>query len=357
MKAFIKKYGIFVFALLILAAGNDVFSQTVVVTAPTPKPAPKIVVPKTPPVIAGRGPVLPVSADRQTNEKSIKVSPKVSLSLCVLEGNVKVSGWDRDEVRVFVKDGSSIKFKVVQVSPQNKEPVWIMVLGFDPNAKGAGAAGECLYGDELEIDVPRGAMIEIKGRETRTTIDSVRKASVKNIGGNIVMRNVSEGVEAATYEGDVSVENSGGAMSLDSLNGNIIAFEVAPSEIGDVFRAKTNNGKIVLQDLSFRQIEVNSISGAINFNGEFADGGLYNFGTSNGSIVLNVPPDTACKINAVYGYGGFNSEFPINKLNEDNTSRFQKIIGTIGGGGDTTLNLTTSGGMIRVRKYKVKEQK
>lgn len=352
MKFTITKYNFVFFALMLFAASLNVFAQRTVVVTPKPVPTPKTAPPSRVVTVNRDKPALPdypsPVSERETSEKSLKVNAKVSLSMCVLEGNVKINGWDRNEIRVFIKDGSNLSFKVLQENTQ-KEAVWVMVVGFDPAKKTVRSSSECLYGGNIEIDAPRNASINIKGQETRTLIDSVRKAVVKNVGGNIILRNISEGVEASTYEGDVSVENSSGAMTLDSSSGNIIAFEVAPSEIGDIFRAKTNNGKIALQDLAFRQIEVNSISGSINFKGGLATGGIYSFGTSNGAINLVMPQNTSCKVVATYGYGGFNSELPIKKETENNTPRTQRIVGTMGTG-DATLNLTTSSGSINLKK-------
>ncbi|MBK8304849.1 MAG: hypothetical protein IPK98_16205 [Chloracidobacterium sp.] len=58
--------------------------------------------------------------------------------------------------------------------------------------------------------MPVNAVINIKGQETTTVIDTVRKASVKTIGGSINLRNIAEGAVAVTYEGDVTVEDSDG---------------------------------------------------------------------------------------------------------------------------------------------------
>lgn len=345
MKITTTKYNLAFFALTILISATNIFAQRSPKDAPAPKEPPSKVI-----TITRENPAPPeppeVYRRRETSEKSLKVNQKVSLSMCVLEGNVKINGWDRSEVRVFVKDGSNPDFKVMQTNPQN-EPVWVMIQAVNRNPKIR--TNECLVGESIEIDAPRNASVNIKGQETRTAIDSVRKASVKNVGGSIVLRNIGEGVEASTYEGDVTVENSSGAVSVESSNGNIIAFEVSPSEIGDIFKAKTNNGKIVLQDLSHRQIDVNSISGSINFNGTLSNGGIYTFGTSNGSINLTLPETTSCKVVATYGFGGFNSELPINKETENNTPRTQRIVGTIGKG-EATLNLTTSSGAIRLKK-------
>lgn len=321
------------------AASVNALSQTVV--------APPAKLPPRPPKVRAEPPAPPETG--VDSEKSLAVDAKVNISLCVLQGNVKINGWERNEVRIFVKDGSSIEFKIREKSRQSGKPVWITALS---PSRVPGKMSECFSGDQIEIDVPRSASIHLKGQETKTSIDSVRKATVENIGGDIFLRNISEGVNASTYEGDVSVENSSGAFALNSQNGNIIAFELSPSEIGDIFKAKTSNGTIVLQDLEHRQIEVNSISGTISFNGAFSGGGSYSFGTSNGAIVLAVPQDTSCKLTASYGYGNFNSELPIVKISENNYApRVQRIVGTMGSG-DATLNLTTSSGVIRIKSKK-----
>src|SRR5215203_5298967 len=43
-------------------------------------------------------------------EKSIATDAKVNISLCVSEGKIKINGWDRNEVRAFVNEGSEVGF-------------------------------------------------------------------------------------------------------------------------------------------------------------------------------------------------------------------------------------------------------
>jgi DUF4097 and DUF4098 domain-containing protein YvlB len=180
-------------------------------------------------------------------------------------------------------------------------------------------------------------------------IDSVKKVSVKNAEGNISLRNIPGGIVASTLQGDVTVENSGGAIQMESSTGNLVAFEVTPGEIGDLFRAKTSSGAISLQKVDHRQIEANTISGSVVFNGNILSGGLYNFRTSNGSIRLLIPDTSSCTIKASYGVGAFNSEIPLKFLYRNETSESRNLGATLGSG-NATINLTTSSGSIGVRK-------
>ena len=185
------------------------------------------------------------------------------------------------------------------------------------------------------------------------TIDTVRKAKVKTIGGDITVRNASSGVVASTYEGDVRVERSQGAMELESTTGNILVFDVGASDIGDILRAKTTSGMITLQGLEHRQVDVSSISGSIAFNGDLLTGGAYSLTTSNGSIRMSLPPSSACNVYAVYGYGSFNSELPMKVITENiEEGPVKKVQGSIGKSESTsaTLKLTTNNGSIAIKK-------
>ena len=282
-------------------------------------------------------------------EKSIAVDANVNISLCVETGNLKINGWERNEIRAFVSNGSQLGFNVREKSKRSNKPVWVMVLGFDPAKNTDSNADECLSGEEIEIDVPRNATVNVKSRESETTIELVGKVTVENVGGDIFLNHIARGVEATTFEGDVTVGNSSGAVTLQSTTGNIVVFDAAPSEIGDIFKAKTNNGAIMLKDVGHRQMEVGSNSGSVSFTGEFLTGGQYNFNTSNGSITLTIPQNSSSKITASYGYGAFSSEIPLQNLVKPATSKAQNLTGQIGKG-DATLNLTTYSGALRIKK-------
>jgi Rieske Fe-S protein len=284
-------------------------------------------------------------------EKSIKVDAKVNFQLCVSEGRIKINGWDRNEIRAYVGGGSQIGFVVLKKNKDN--PVWVKAIGFDPVKNTEPDADECLSGEEIEIDVPRGASVQIKGTESETLIESVRKVNVGNLSGDIFLNDIAEGIDATTYQGGVTVGKSSGAMSLTTTDGNIVAYEVSPSEVGDVFRAKTTNGMITLQQIEHGQTEVSSNSGSIRFNGEFVSGGQYNFNTQKGSILMTIPEKSSCLINAFFGYGQFNSDIKLLNEKRVNPSGLQTLTGQIGSG-EATVTLKTYNGRINIRKSETK---
>ncbi len=336
-----QKISLTIFALLLLTPFSFAYAQTA-------EAEPKIVV--APVKQKFKRKYKKVTGGNETSaEKSIAVDAKVNISLCVSDGKLKVNGWERNEIRAYVVSGSEVGFNVREKNKQSNKAVWVEVLGFDPTKNKETNPDECLSGEEIELDVPRGATVNVKGQASETIIESVGKVTVGIVGGDIFLSDIERGIDAKTYEGDVTVGKSGGAMTLISTTGNIVAFEVAPSQIGDIFIAKTSSGAITLQSVEHRQMEINSNSGSMKFVGEFLSGGQYTFGTQNGSILMAIPQNSSCKINASFGFGAFNSEFPLLNVVKNATSKTQSLSALLGSG-DATLNLTTYSGAIRIKK-------
>ncbi|MGQ0543520.1 MAG: DUF4097 family beta strand repeat-containing protein [Blastocatellia bacterium] len=284
-----------------------------------------------------------------TSEKSISVDSNVNIKLCVSNGNLRVNGWERNEVRVFVKSGRKPSIRVQEKDAASGKPNWLWITNTAIEGATPAPMSDCLSGASIELDVPMKASLNLSGRTTETTIDSVKKVNVKNISGNIFLRNIAGGITAATYQGGLMVENSAGAISLETTTGNIVAVEVSPGQIGDLFKAKTNSGALSMQEVDHRQIEANSISGSVLFNGKFLPGGIYSFKTSNGSIKMSLPEASSFKIIASYGYGALKCAFPWEIFYETISPGGKNLQAKIGSG-DATVNITTSSGNIAITK-------
>ena len=287
------------------------------------------------------------NGDRFTSERSIIVDPEVTIKLpCVSNANLKINGWRRNEVRVFVKHGRKFQLKPLETNEAGKVN-WLWI-GVAAEAR-TGPGSECLAGHSIEIDAPAGASLDLSGREVQASVDSLKKVNVNVVAGDITLRNISGGIYAHSGRGDLLVENSAGAIALNGTTGNIVVAEVKAGKIGDLLRAKTNSGAISLQRVEHRQIEASSISGSLIFDGKFLKGGLYNFRTSNGSIDLSIPALSSCTFKVTYGIGHFKYDVPLKVLSEDITPRAKIVVARLGTG-DATVSLTTSTGVIGIRK-------
>ncbi len=284
-------------------------------------------------------------------EKSIEVDSKVNIDLCVSEGIVKINGWNRNEVRVFITDGGRAGFKTFGKNSDGK-PTRVTILGYDPAKERVSAGRECLAGESIELDLPYGTNISrLEGRgDVEITVESLAKASVKTNESNIFLRDIKEGIVAKTFEGNITVENSGGAIDLDSVNGNILAYGLNPLENSDVLKVKSNNGRIVLQSNSHSIMDAWTISGSIDFSGNIQTDGQYSFKNTSGRILLQVPQSSSFAVQIVSQQKNFTSNLPIKVLTQDvYPPSMQKIVGECGNG-EASIKLQNQTGQIIISK-------
>lgn len=308
---------------------------------------PTVTAPRPPAPVRVPRPAPPVRDENSSSEKSIAAASNVNIKMCAVEGVVKVNGWDRNEVRAFVSGGSEVNFKVLD--KKNDLPVWLSVYGSSNSSRRVAHGNDCLSGSEIELDVPRGATLNLVGQENSVLVDSIKKVKIEIVGGSISVANVAQGIAAKTRDGSIVVRDSGGAINLQSVNGSLTAFETEANEIGDIFTAKTINGSVRLQNVGHRQMEVGSIAGSLRYEGAFASGGQYSFITTSGIISLLLPQNTSCAVKASYG-GYFQSDIPLKNKVVTSPSPQTKNLTGIFGDGIANLNLTTYTGAISIKK-------
>lgn len=268
-------------------------------TVPTPAPKPAVVVQS------------PARPSEVPAEKSISVANRVSVTLCVGAGNVRINGWDRSEVRALVRGGGNVGFRVAERDPDSQRPVWVFVIGGEFRDGVPLKSDECLKGSDIEVDVPREAVVSLESRRSETTIESVGRVRVRNVSGNIILNGIANGIDAINYEGGIIAGASSGPIALTTTSGSIVAYDLRQREPGDVFRAKTTSGAVNLQSIGHRQIQTNTISGATTYTGPLLAGAQYGFDTQIGQIRITVPSDSSCRLSAWFGFGRFDSQIPL----------------------------------------------
>ncbi len=288
----------------------------------------------------------------EPQEKSVAVLPGVYVTLCVARGAVRVNGWDRNEVRAFHAGGKDLGIRVLERGKE-KKPAWVEVLGYEPESPPA-KAEKCLIGDIIELDVPVGASVTLKGLSSETSIVGVKKASIEIVGGDIFLNDISDSIDARTQQGGVTVNNSGGKMALETTTGNIVAFNTEAVEPGDYFKAKTRSGAVTMQSIGQKQIAASSISGSINYVGDIKNYGRYEFTTTEGILNIVIPQTSSYWLTAAYG-GRFISDFQVKVIREEETESLFYLYGRVGSG-EANLTLKSYSGTIRLRKRELPDE-
>lgn len=249
-----------------------------------------------------------------TAEQSLAAEATVTLLACVESGGVVVRAWDRKEVRARSNDASRIELRRADATVEPNPATRIEVLVAKDQAEPA-RPGLCSNSGNLELDVPRGSTIQIKGNTGDISITGVASVRAKNLSGDIELQRITKSTEAWSANGTIIMRNSSGRVRLETISSEIVASDLAPDEVSDEFFAKSVSGEIMLAKLAHTHVEATSSNSSIDFTGALVEGGLYTFKSHSGSVRLSLPPDSSFQLNAkVHHSGEIITEFPIRQV-------------------------------------------
>ncbi len=244
-----------------------------------------------------------------TVERSVAANPNVTVSVCLVSGDIKVHGWARNEVRARSNDADAIEFRRSAGDRESDPAKEITVLLSHVPAH---RSGSCSTEADIELDVPRGAIVRLQTRDGDIQVVDVSTVSATAQAGDLDLKGVQRSVEAHTIGGNISLGNSTGSAKLSSVGGNIEARGVGPAAAGDNFEAATVGGDITLEKTGFGQLNARTIGGALSWSGPLAVGGRYEFKTISGDISLALPADSSFRLDATLSRGGeLVTEFPL----------------------------------------------
>lgn len=266
-----------------------------------------------------------------TAEQTLPAEETVTLLACVESGDVVVRAWDRKEVRARSNDASRIELRRADATTDPNPATRVEVLVAKDSAEPA-RPGLCSNSGNLELDVPRGSTVQIKGNTGDINVAGVADARLKTLSGDIELQRISKSIEAWSANGTIIVRNSKGRARLETISSEIVASDVGTFDAGDEFFAKSVSGEITLAKLLHTQVEASSTSSSIDFTGALVEGGLYIFKSHSGSVKLSLPFDSSFQLNAkVHHSGEIITEFPIRQVALTTNNNPRKPATAVGG--------------------------
>ena len=249
-----------------------------------------------------------------TAEQTLAAEETVTLLACIESGDVVVRSWDRKEVRARSNDASRIELRRADATVEPNPATRIEVLVAKDQAEPA-RPGLCSNSGNLEIDVPRGATVQIKGNTGDVSIAGVAVVRAKTLSGDIELQRIAKSSEAWSANGTIVMRNSSGSARLETISSEIVANDLAAEEASAEFFAKSVSGEITLSKLAHTHVEASSSNSSIVYEGALVEGGLYTFKSHSGSITLTLPADSSFQLNAkVHHSGEIITEFPIRQV-------------------------------------------
>ena len=249
-----------------------------------------------------------------TAEQKLPAEATVTILTCIESGDVLVRGWDRKEVRARSNDASRIELRRADATADPNPATRVEVLVARDMEEPA-RPGLCSNSGNLELDVPRGSTVQIKGNTGDISVTGVANVRARTLSGDIEVQRATKSTEASSVNGTIIIRNSGGHVRLETIGGEIVASDLAVDEAANHFFAKSVSGEITLTNVAHTHVEAYSSNSAIDFTGALATGGLYTFKSHSGSVRLSLPADASFQLNAkVHHSGEIVTDFPIRQV-------------------------------------------
>ena len=271
-------------------------------------------------------PALSASAQdygRRQIDTTVRLDRGGVVDLSLISGNIRVTGWDRQEVKVSASiESGSLRFDA------NSSRVSLSVEDSDDDrGRRHHNVGDARY----DVSVPRGVRLVLEavsggvaargsqGEVEATSvsgdvdvIDAVRTVSVESVSGSVHAAQVNGNLRAETVSGDLRVEN---------VTGNVEATSVS--------------GTLRLVGIQSKDVRTETVSGDIVYSGSIDAGGKYSFESHSGTIRLNIPRGAGAQFSVETFSGDVSTDFPV-------TTR------GLGRGREGRMEFTTGDGRARV---------
>ncbi|HEY0546035.1 MAG TPA: DUF4097 family beta strand repeat-containing protein [Pyrinomonadaceae bacterium] len=290
---------------------------------------------------------------------SMAADPAVVITICLESGDITINGGDRREVRVSAEDGKKVTLRRAENSNASTPATRLEALVSDADNQAPVVSGDCLGASDMALEVPRGATVYVTTRDGDIDVSNVAEVRAESSSGAVSVAHVVREVEAASIDGDISVEESSGRMHLRSFSGAIEVVNAKMVEQNDFLEVKTTSGDVRLENVAQPHVEVNTLSGEVTLSGALARGGFYDLKTVSSDITLNMPESVVFQLTAKVSQGGeVITDFPLKYTGEMNNMKNSvyaisagKISGTYGtGAASSTINLVSFNGTLRLRK-------
>ncbi len=245
--------------------------------------------------VAARAAVISDENYREEFHQTYALSASGRVSLENINGAVKITGWDRNEVKLDAVKTADEKEKLARIEIRvDAQPNSIHIKTKYPDCEDHGCHNPGSV--EYTLMVPRGALLdEVKTVNGALSVDQVNgKVHGASVNGQVTGTNLGGPVELSTVNGEVTATFASGRMktsepvTLNSVNGRVEA--VLPSDASAELNAHTVNGGI-RTDFNLTVSHPRYGPGS-RLEGRLADGGAkFEFRTVNGSISIRHAAD------------------------------------------------------------------
>ena len=269
------------------------------------------------------------------HDKTFPILPGNDFKLDASSGDIIISSWNRNEVRVKILGNDKAKEKVefsfndsedrIEVEAKYDWSLFMMIKGIKLR---------------FEVQVPREFNIDAVTSGGDIKLQNVKgKIVTKTSGGDINLTDLNGNIEVTTSGGDISFNNSYGDINVSTSGGDIKGNKFSGS-----LEVSTSGGDISLIGSNAR-ISGSTSGGDISLDYSGQNHGI-ELTTSGGDITARLPKNFNASANLSTLGGNIKCDFTGNNAVKISSTEFEADINN----GGNSFVLKTSGGDIVVKK-------
>jgi DUF4097 and DUF4098 domain-containing protein YvlB len=214
-----------------------------------------------------------IAAAQTTVDQKRPAAADAAVSIENFAGSTKVTGWDRAEVQV--KGTVCPECELSLQGTENRLRVEVESHHMNP------MSGK----SDLEVMVPAGSSVAIEGFNVSITISGVNgRVKAETVNGSINQAGAAKEVQLQSVNGAVETAKAGGRVHAEAVNGTVTVRDAS----GEL-QASTVNGRLLVAGGSFNRAHLESVGGAVHFEGALAAKGTLGIETVSGPVELFLP--------------------------------------------------------------------
>jgi DUF4097 and DUF4098 domain-containing protein YvlB len=298
-------------------------------------------------VVAGVAMCLPLSARAQDDQglqirgitridTTVRLDRGGAVDLSLISGKIRVTGWDRMDVKVSATiESGRLRFDA------NSSRVSLSVEDTDNDGRRRNRHNNNVGDAQYVVSVPRGSRLIMEA----VSGDVMAKGSQGEIEANSVSGDVdvSDGVRA------VSAESVSGSVHASQVNGNLrtetVSGDLRAENVSGNVQASSVSGTIRLVGIQSKDVRTETVSGDITYTGTIEPSGRYNFEAHSGTIRLNIPRGSGAQFSVETFSGDVNADVPVT-IPPGGSRREGRMEFTIGDGRARVTANTFSGQIV-----------
>ena len=195
------------------------------------------------------------------------------------------------------------------------------------------------------VTAPPGTRVTAKSISGDVDVADIRgELALESVSGTITVKGAGRIASAKSVSGGVRIHGAqmDGSFHASSVSGRVELDGVKARriELGSV------SGPVVLKGVEAERVDAQSVSGQVDFSGALARGGRYALKSHSGTVRVAVEGDRGFEVDASSFSGSVRSDFPLTVRAGEETSHMRRAVRGVHGDGSAMLELTTFSGNI-----------